>query len=75
MAGGECAKCKIFFTSQTAFDLHLGKLIQGEGYEHLAPQDCGLHETARGWSLPPPMRPLTRDEWDGIFRKEPDAIP
>ena len=25
---------------------------------------------ARGWSLPPPMRPLTRDEWDGIFHKE-----
>ena len=62
-----CAKCKINFSSVSAFDSHISV---SEGFLHMKPEDCGLHETARGWALPPPMRPLTRDEWDGIFHKE-----
>lgn len=65
-----CSVCDLIFSSVSSFDLHLGSIVREKGmYEHKKPEDCGLHETARGWSLPPPMRPLTRDEWDGIFRK------
>lgn len=62
-----CALCKINFSSVSSFDAHISI---SEGFLHMNPEDCGLHETPRGWSLPPPMRPLTRDEWSGIFRKE-----
>ena len=66
-----CPVCDLTFSSVSSYDLHLGSIVPEKGmYEHKNPRDCGLHETARGWSLPPPMRPLTRDEWQGIFHKE-----
>ena len=65
-----CSQCELNFTSLTAFDKHLGSLVQDVGYEHKSPEDCGLIRGPRGISLPPPMRKLTGDEWRGIFRKE-----
>lgn len=59
-----CAKCGINFSSVSSFDAHISI---SESFLHMNPEDCGLHETARGWSLPPPMRKLTPEEWKGIF--------
>lgn len=64
-----CARCQVNFTSISAFDKHLGSLLP-DGYEHKAPEDCGLVRGQRGISLPPPMRRLNQDEWRGIFSKE-----
>lgn len=65
-----CSRCQVNFTSITAFDKHLGHLEQGVGYQHLAPEECGLVRTSRGISLPPPLRPLRTEEWAEIFKKE-----
>ena len=65
-----CSRCELNFTSLTSFDKHLGRLVQNVGYQHLAPEDCGLVRTDRGISLPPPVRPLRTEEWAEIFKKE-----
>ena len=67
-----CPVCDLNFTSLSSYDKHLGKLIPDTypGYEHKNPEDCGLVRTDRGISLPPPMRKLTTEEWNDIYRKE-----
>lgn len=64
-----CARCKINFTSESSFEKHL-KPNFPNGYIHLSPEECGLVETPRGISLPPPVRPIKKDEWAEIFKKE-----
>src|ERR1700739_1034242 len=41
-SGFHCSRCCLTFTSLTAFDRHLGKLIPGLAYSHQRPEDCGL---------------------------------
>lgn len=50
-----CARCDITFTSLTAFDKHLGKLIPGAGYEHRSPEEAGLLVRDDGRVSLPPM--------------------